>query len=81
MTESAAIDSRRDVLRRGAKLAYIPPVILAALKVESTFAASGGGRESHKDNGKGKDKDKHTDMWKHKGRGKDKDKGKGRRPW
>ena len=36
--------SRRGVLRRGAKLAYVAPAVIAAMKVESAFAASGGSR-------------------------------------
>ncbi len=35
--------TRRQVLRRGAKLAYVAPAIIAAVKVESAFAISAGG--------------------------------------
>ena len=34
--------TRRRVLRQGAKIAYVAPVVIAAIKVETTFAASGG---------------------------------------
>ncbi len=36
------VSTRRDVLRQGRKLAYATPVVIAALRVESAFAASGG---------------------------------------
>lgn len=32
----------RGILRRSGKLAYVAPVVIAAMKVESTFAASDG---------------------------------------
>jgi hypothetical protein len=35
--------SRRSVLRRGKKLAYVAPVVVAAMKAQPAFAASGGG--------------------------------------
>ena len=34
--------TRRSVLRQGAKIAYVAPVVIAAMKVETTVAASGG---------------------------------------
>ena len=54
--------TRRDVLRRGAKLAYVTPAVLAAIKVESTYAASGGtGPTGGNPGGGKKDKDKDKD--------------------
>ena len=35
--------TRRTLLRRGAKLAYIAPVVIVAMKAEPAFAVSGGG--------------------------------------
>ena len=40
--EPPAAMPRRQVLRQGTKLVYVAPVVLAPMKVESTFAASGG---------------------------------------
>ena len=42
--------TRRGVLHRGAKLAYVAPVVLATMKVESTFAASGGSTSNSNNN-------------------------------
>lgn len=35
--------SRRSLLRRGAKVAYVAPVVIAAMKVDSAFASASGG--------------------------------------
>lgn len=50
---SANVLSRRGLMRRGARLAYVVPAVLVAMRVEAAYAAP------PKD--KDKDKDKHKD--------------------
>lgn len=50
--------SRRAVLRRGAKLAYVAPVVVVAMKAQPAFAASGGGGQSQSKDKQSKEKKK-----------------------